>query len=139
MLKRKASAKWEGTLQEGSGSMNFGTYKNMPYSFTSRFENGEGTNPEELIGAAHAGCYSMAFNVGLERAGFKAEYVKTEATVGFEKVDGDWTITKVTLDVNASVPDISEEKFQEIANGAKEGCPISRLLDTEIVLNATLN
>ena len=140
MLKRKATAKWEGTLKDGSGSMNFGTYTNMPYSFTSRFENGEGTNPEELIGAAHAGCYSMAFNVGLEQAGFNAEYVQTEATVGFEKKEGGWEITKITLTVNAKVPGISEDKFNELAEGAKKGCPISKALAAvDIELDATLH
>lgn len=137
MVKRKATAKWEGTLMDGSGSMTYGTYTGN-FSFTSRFEEGEGTNPEQLIGAAHAGCFSMAFNVGLERAGFNAEYVNTEAVVDFNKLDEGWRITGILLKTQAKIPEITEDKFQELANAAKEGCPISNVLSAPITLEATL-
>ena len=139
MLKRKASAQWTGTLRDGEGKMNFGTYENLPFGFSSRFESGQGTNPEELIAAAHSGCYSMAFNVGLENAGFNAEYVKTEATADFEKTEAGWRITKITLRVNAKVDGLENDQFQELANAAKEGCPISNALSMPIELEATLD
>ena len=138
MLKRKATASWEGTLRDGNGKMSFGTYNDLPFGFSSRFENGEGTNPEELIGAAHAGCFTMAFNVGMEREGFKADYVNTEATVNFEKKDEGWRITKILLTVKARVPGIVESKFQELAKAAKAGCPVSNALSVDIELDATL-
>lgn len=139
-IKRKASAKWEGTLKEGKGTMSFGTYTDLNYSFSRFKEDGEGTNPEELIGAAHAGCFSMAFNVSLERAGYKAKSVETDAEVMFDKLDEGWRITKIKLICNATVPDISEDEFMELANGAKEGCPISNALSAiDIELDANLN
>jgi osmotically inducible protein OsmC len=110
-----------------------------PFTFASRFEDGDETNPEELIGAAHAGCFSMAFANELDGAGFAPESVETEATVTLDQVDGDFTITKIHLVTEASVPDIDEDEFQEIAAAAKEGCPVSKVLaGAEITLDATL-
>ena len=138
-LKRTAHANWKGTLKDGSGSMDFGTYKNLNYGFTSRFENGEGTNPEELIAAAHAGCFTMAFNVALERAGFLPDYVDTDANVKFEKLDEGWRITNIHLVTTAKIDGISNDQFQEIANNSKNGCPISNALAAiPITLEANL-
>jgi lipoyl-dependent peroxiredoxin len=140
MAVRTARAQWEGSLQEGKGSMALGSGAFQgAYSFASRFEEGSGTNPEELIGAAHAGCFSMALSGALGRAGFKPESVKTEAKVHLMKGDAGFAITKVELDTEARVPGIDEAKFQEIADGAKKGCPVSKALGgTEITLNAKL-
>jgi osmotically inducible protein OsmC len=140
MAVRTARAQWEGSLQEGKGTMALGSgaYQGG-YSFASRFEEGTGTNPEELIGAAHAGCFSMALSGALGRAGFKPESVKTEAKVHLMKGDAGFAITKVELDTEARIPGIDEAKFQEIADGAKKGCPVSKALGgTEITLNAKL-
>jgi osmotically inducible protein OsmC len=110
-----------------------------PFTFASRFEEGEETNPEELIGAAHAGCFSMAFANELDDAGYSPESVETEATVTLDQVDGDFAITKIHLVTEATVPDISDDDFQEIAAAAKEGCPVSKALGgTDITLDATL-
>src|SRR5687768_3618172 len=126
---RKAEAIWEGTLQDGKGTMKMasGAYEG-PYSFSSRFEEGTGSNPEELIAAAHAGCFSMAFSADLAKAGFTPNSVRTRANVHLEKVDGRQTITRIQLQTEADVPNIDDAKFQEIAEGAKKGCPISRAL-----------
>ncbi len=126
---RKAEAKWEGNLKNGNGSMAFGSgaFKGA-YSFSSRFEEGEGTNPEELIAAAHAGCFSMAFSNELDQAGFPPVSVETEAAVSLENVDGGFKITKVDLATIGVVPGIDEEKFKEIAKKASEGCPVSQAL-----------
>lgn len=136
---RKATAIWQGGLKDGSGEMELssGAYRGA-YSFTSRFEEGTGTNPEELIAAAHAGCFSMAFSADLERAGFAPKRVQTTANVTAERMDGAWTITKVLLNTEAEVPGISEAQFQQIAEGAKGGCPVSRVLKAEITLSAKL-
>ncbi|WP_138431611.1 OsmC family protein [Fodinibius saliphilus] len=141
MPKRKANARWNGDLNSGNGEMAFGSgaYKGN-YSFKSRFENGSGTNPEELIGAAHAGCYSMALSGVLAEAGFNPESVSTEATVSLEMVDGDPAITTITLEVTANIPGIDADSFQEHAEGAKNNCPVSKALaGVNIELNATLN
>jgi len=141
MPKRKAHAQWKGDLQNGNGTMKFdsGAYEGS-YSFKSRFENGTGTNPEELIAAAHAGCYAMALSNELAEAGFTPESVNTDAEVELEMVDGDPTITTITLSVEASVPDIEEDTFNQHAQGAKEGCPVSKALaGANIHLNASLN
>src|SRR5918996_2936206 len=129
MAARKASARWRGPLQEGDGTMRLGggAYEG-PYSFSSRFEEGEGTNPEELIAAAHAGCFSMAFAGELGRAGHDPESVETEATVHLDKADAGFAITRIELDSRASVPGIDEEEFRRRAEAAKEGCPVSRAL-----------
>ena len=139
-MKRNASAEWTGSLKEGRGTMSVdsGVLKDTQYSFSTRFEDGIGTNPEELIAAAHAGCYSMALSAELGKAGFDPQSVRTSATVTLEMLDGGPTITNVHLVAVANVPGADDEAFQEVANGAKEGCPISRVLDTEITLDATL-
>lgn len=137
---RHAEAEWKGNLTEGSGRMKLGTgaYEG-PFSFKSRMEEGTGTNPEELIGAAHAGCFSMAFSFMLSNAGFTPKRVHTSAAVHFNKLEGGFSITKVELTTEGEVPGISAEKFQEIAENAKKGCPVSRALaGTEITLKATL-
>jgi lipoyl-dependent peroxiredoxin len=129
MPKRNASARWEGSLTEGAGTMRLGTgaYEG-PYSFQSRFEEGDGTNPEELIAAAHAGCFSMALSGELGRAGHDIDSVETTATVQIDKVEGGFAISRIELSTRARVPGISDEEFQEIANAAKQGCPVSKAL-----------
>ena len=137
---RSAEAQWEGSLQEGKGTMRLpsGAFEG-PYSFSSRFEDGSGTNPEELIAAAHAGCFSMAFSGALGRADFTPDRVATRAEVHLVKGDAGFTIPKIHLVCEAVVPGIEEAQFQEIAAGAKANCPISKLLATaEITLEAVL-
>jgi len=141
MMKRKASAVWRGDLKSGRGTISTEStvLKDTQYSFGTRFENGVGTNPEELIGAAHAGCYSMALSAELGKAGFTPDSIATSATVTLENhPQTSWTVTKIHLDTTAQIPGISAEKFAEIAHGAKVGCPISRLLKAEISLEARL-
>ena len=140
-MERSSSAVWNGGLKDGKGAITTGSgvMKEQSYSFVSRFENGSGTNPEELIAAAHAGCFSMALSAELEKAGHKGDQVATSATVVLEFVDGKPTVTKIHLKTEAKVPGIEDAAFQEIAAGAKAGCPISRLLAAaEIDLAATL-
>lgn len=140
-MKRKASAVWRGDLKSGRGTISTEStvLKETQYSFATRFENGPGTNPEELVGAAHAGCFSMALSAELQKAGFTAESIATTATVTLENhPQTSWTVTKIDLQTEARVPQISQEKFMEIANGAKAGCPISRLFKAEITLDAKL-
>ena len=140
MPKRTAEAQWEGSLQDGKGTMRFGSGAfEGQYSFASRFEEGSGTNPEELIGAAHAGCFSMALSAGLGRAGFTPERVSTTATVNLEKGDAGFRISRIDLTTEASVPGIDEATFQEQAQTAKANCPVSQALaGTEITLQAKL-
>jgi osmotically inducible protein OsmC len=139
-MKRKASAAWQGGLKDGKGtiSTDSGVLDNTQYSFSTRFEDGKGTNPEELIAAAHAGCFTMALSGQLGNAGLTAEQINTTAAVTLEKTDAGFTITKVHLDVSARVPSATEEQFQTAAGNAKAGCPISRLLKAEITMTATL-
>jgi len=139
-MKRTASAVWTGNLKEGKGSVSTagGALRETPYGFSSRFENGAGTNPEELIAAAHAGCFTMATSAALGRAGFTPDRLATEATVTLEQVQGNWTITTIHLKMDARVPGISKEKFAEIAGDAKANCPVSRLLKADITLDANL-
>lgn len=139
-MKRKASAVWKGGLKDGKGSISTdsGVLSDTQYSFSTRFEDGIGTNPEELIGAAHAGCFSMALSGQLGNAGMTAESINTTATVTMEKTDAGFTVTEVHLDVTAKIPGASEEAFNTAANNAKTGCPISRLLNTTITMNAKL-
>ena len=139
-MKRVASAVWTGNLKEGKGSVSTagGALRETPYGFSSRFENGAGTNPEELIAAAHAGCFTMATSAALGRAGFTPDRLATEATVTLEQVQGNWTITTIHLKMDASVPGISKEKFAEIAGDAKANCPVSRVLKADITLEANL-
>ena len=128
MPTRKATAKWEGTLREGRGHVAGQSGLDMRYAFSSRFEDGPGTNPEELLAAAHAGCYSMALNAGLERAGFTAEFVETEGACTMEKVGEQMSITKLKLTTRAKVPGIDAAAFAELAESTKLGCIISRAL-----------
>jgi osmotically inducible protein OsmC len=141
MPRRKANARWEGALQDGNGTMRMasGAYEG-PYTFQSRFEEGEGTNPEELIAAAHAGCFSMQLSGNLTKAGHSVESVDTEATVHLDKSDGGFEIRRIDLRTRARVPDISDDEFQEQAESAKEICPVSRALGAvpEISLEAQL-
>ena len=138
---RTSSARWSGNLTEGSGTIRTGKggYEGN-YSFKSRFEEGEGTNPEELIGAAHAGCFSMAFSKALADAGFTPTLVETTAKVHLDKTDAGMTVTRIDLDTVGDVPGIDDADFQKIAEGAKANCPISRLLSpgAEISLSARL-
>ena len=139
MKTRKASAIWNGTLKEGRGTMSLGSGAIQgQYSYMSRFEEGPGTNPEELIGAALAGCFSMALSADLGRAGHNPDQIQTQADVSFGPVDGKATIQKIHLTTQAVVPGIDEQTFQQVAEGAKKGCPVSRALNTEITLDAQL-
>ncbi|MGB5245410.1 MAG: OsmC family protein [Woeseia sp.] len=139
-MKRKASAHWEGDLKKGKGTItsDSGVLDATQYSFGTRFENGKGTNPEELIAAAHAGCFSMALSMILGNAGFTADSIDTQATVSLEQVDGGFAITKVHLDVKATVPGADAAAFAAAANSAKEGCPISKVLNASISMDAVL-
>ena len=139
-MKRKASAEWKGSLKDGKGTMSAdsGVLKDTQYSFSTRFENGIGTNPEELIGAAHAGCFSMALSGQLSAAGFTADSIRTTAAVTLEKTDAGFTVTKVHLDVTARVPGADQAAFETATGNAKAGCPISRLLKAEITMDAKL-
>ena len=139
-MKRKASAVWNGGLRGGNGKMSSdsGVLSDTQYSFSTRFENGIGTNPEELIAAAHAGCFSMALSAELERAELIPESVSTNSTLTFKKTDAGFTITTIHLDVVASVPGADAETFAKIAEGAKGGCPVSRALNAEITMDAKL-
>ncbi len=139
-MKRKGSAVWKGGLKDGTGTVSTasGVLKDTQYSFSTRFEDGIGTNPEELIAAAHAGCFSMAFSGQLGAAGLTAEHIATTASVNLEKTDAGFTVTAVHLTMRAKVPGASQEAFDTAANNAKAGCPISRLLNATITLDATL-
>jgi osmotically inducible protein OsmC len=137
---RKASAVWNGSLKEGKGTISTDSkvLSNAQYSFSTRFENGIGTNPEELIAAAHAGCFSMALSAQLGGAGITPEAIETTASVTFEKTDAGFTITKSHLDVTATIPGADPAAFEKAAQDAKAGCPISRLLKAEITMTAKL-
>jgi osmotically inducible protein OsmC len=138
---RKATSEWRGNLKDGSGTLGTasGVLSNTPYNFVSRFEEGSNTNPEELIGAAHAGCFSMALAHGLSEAGFTPNWVRTTASVHLNAVDGKPTVNLIELNCEADVPSISAEKFNEVAEGTKTGCPISRALaSVPVQLNAKL-
>lgn len=139
-MKRKASAVWRGGLKDGRGtiSTDSGVLSDTQYSFSTRFEEGKGTNPEELIAAAHAGCFSMALSGQLGNAGLTAESINTTANVTLEKTDAGFTITAVHLDVTAKIPGAEQQAFDTAANNAKAGCPISRLLKAQITMEARL-
>lgn len=139
-MKRNASAEWRGGLKDGKGtiSTDSGVLEQTQYSFSTRFEDGSGTNPEELIAAAHAGCFSMALSGQLGKADLTAESIRTTATVTLDKVEGNFTITEVHLQVAARVPGASQEQFDTAANNAKAGCPVSRVLNAKITLDAKL-
>ena len=129
MPTRTAEARWDGSLQEGNGTMRMasGAYEG-PYSFKSRFQEGDGTNPEELIAAAHAGCFSMALSAELGRAGHSAESVETTATVHLDQVEEGFAIKRIELETRARVPGVTDDEFQKVAEGAKRGCPVSQAL-----------
>jgi lipoyl-dependent peroxiredoxin len=137
---RKASAVWNGSLKEGKGtiSTDSGVLSKTPYSFSTRFENAPGTNPEELIAAAHAGCFTMALSAQLGNAGIKPEQLETTASLTMEKLDAGFTVTKIHLEVTAHIPGADKAAFEKAAQDAKTGCPISRLLKAEITMSATL-
>lgn len=139
-MKRHASAIWKGGIKDGGGTISTqtGVLSNSPYSFGSRFEAGAGTNPEELIAAAHAGCFSMAFSLMLGHANFVPEKIETRAEVAIEQKDGGFVIPTSHLEVVAKIPGIDEATFQKIANEAKAGCPVSKLFNARITMNARL-
>ncbi len=139
-MKRKGSAVWQGDLKTGKGtvSTDSGVLSKTQYSFSTRFENGAGTNPEELIAAAHAGCFTMALSAQLGNVGLTPEKLETTATLTFDKLDAGWTVTNIQLDVTGKVPQADQAAWQKATEGAKTGCPISRLLNTTITMNARL-
>lgn len=139
-MKRRGSAQWQGGIRDGRGTVSTesGVLSEAQYSFSTRFEDGKGTNPEELIAAAHAGCFSMALSKQLGDAGMTAESINTTAAVSLEKTDAGFSITKVHLDVTARIPGADDSAFQTAAANAKAGCPVSRLLNAEITMDAKL-
>ena len=139
-MKQTSSAIWSGDLKRGHGALSThsGALKETPYSFATRFEGAKGTNPEELIAAAHAGCFTMALSASLGSAGFTPKRLATSATVSLEQVNGNWTITSIHLENEAWIPGIAADRFEQIAADAKANCPVSRLLRAEISLHAKL-
>ena len=139
-MKRNASAVWQGNLKQGKGSVSTasGVLSNTQYSFSTRFENGVGTNPEELLAAAHAGCFAMALSAQLGEAGFTAERIDVTATVSLEKTDAGFAITESHLELKAKIPGADRAAFDKAAGNAKAGCPVSKLFNTKITLNAAL-
>jgi lipoyl-dependent peroxiredoxin len=137
---RKASAVWKGSLKEGKGTISSesGVLSNTPYSFATRFESAKGTNPEELIAAAHAGCFTMALSAQLGTAGITPESLETTASLSLDKLDSGWAITKIHLDVTARIPGADKAAFDKAAENAKAGCPVSKLLKAEITMTARL-
>jgi len=139
-MQRKGSAHWSGGLKDGKGSVSTasGVLNNTPYSFGTRFENGTGTNPEELIAAAHASCFSMALSAQLGNAGMTAESIDTTATVTLDKTDAGFSITSSHLEVTVKIPGADKAKFEEAAKAAETGCPVSRVLNAKITMDAKL-
>ena len=139
-MQRNASAHWTGGLKDGNGTVSSasGVLKNTPYSFSTRFESQPGTNPEELIAAAHAGCFTMALSAQLGNAGMTAQSIDTTATLTLEKQEAGFTITAVHLQVTAKIPGAEQSKFDQAAKSAKEGCPVSRVLNASITMDAKL-
>jgi osmotically inducible protein OsmC len=139
-MKRTGSAVWQGDLKGGKGAVSTqsGVLKDTQYSYSTRFENGVGTNPEELIAAAHAGCFTMALSAALGNAGFTPERLATQAAVTLEQVEGNWTITTIDLQLDAKVPGIDRAKFEQAAADAEKNCPVSRVLNAKINLQSTL-
>jgi osmotically inducible protein OsmC len=139
-IKRRGSAQWKGGLKDGRGAISTesGALNAYPYGFAARFEGQKGTNPEELIGAAHAGCFTMALSLILGEAGFTAEQMDTSAEVTLEQVEGGFAITAVKLTLKAKIPGCDQAKFADLAGKAKAGCPVSKLFKTDITLDATL-
>jgi osmotically inducible protein OsmC len=140
VMQRKASAVWKGGLKDGKGTISApgGVLNNTPYSFTTRFENAPGTNPEELIAAAHAGCFSMALSAQLGGANLTPESISTSVTLSLEKLDSGWTITSSRIDVVGKVPGADAATFQKYAEAAEKGCPVSKVLNAKITMNAKL-
>ncbi len=139
-IKRSGSAVWQGGLKDGRGAISTesGALKSYPYGFTSRFEGQPGTNPEELIGAAHAGCFTMALSLILGEAKLRAEQMDTKAEVTLEQVEGGYAITSVRLTLKAKIPGVDQRQFEELAGKAKAGCPVSKLFKTNISLDTQL-
>lgn len=139
-MKRKASAVWHGDLKQGKGAISTesGVLSQTQYSFSTRFENGVGTNPEELVAAAHAGCFSMALSAELGKAGITPESIQTAALLTLDRLETGWTVTEIHLEVRAKIPGADRDAFDQAANAAKAGCPISRLLNTKITMNTQL-
>ena len=139
-MKRSASAVWKGGLKDGKGTVSSesGVLSDTPYNFSKRFENEKGTNPEELVAAAHAACFSMALSLFMANEGLTPESIDTRATVSFDNVNGAWTVTSSHLQTTVKSPNASPAAFQKAAEGAKAGCPISRLLNTKITMDAKL-
>lgn len=139
-IKRKGSVVWQGGIKDGKGeiSTESGALSSYPYGFASRFEGQKGSNPEELIGAAHSACFTMALSKILGEAGFTADKMETSAVVTLEQVDGGFAITAIHLTLTAKIPGASQEEFEELAGKAKAGCPVSKVLNTEITLDTTL-
>lgn len=139
-MKTHGSAVWSGGIKDGKGAITTqsGALKDYPYGFASRFEGKPGTNPEELIGAAHAGCFTMALSLILGEAGLTAEKMETKAEVTLEKVPDGFAITAIHLTLRAKIPNATEERFQELAGKAKAGCPVSKVLNADITLDAAL-
>ena len=139
-MQRRASAQWRGGLKDGKGTVSTasGAVKGVAYTFAMRFGDEPGTNPEELVAAAHAGCFSMAFSGELEKAGYHPESIETKATLDFQKMEAGWTAKSIHLEVTAKVPGADPTKFQAAAEAAKKGCPISRLLKADITMSAKL-
>jgi lipoyl-dependent peroxiredoxin len=139
-MERKASAVWKGGLKDGKGEFSApsGVLSHTPYSFRTRFEDAPGTNPEELIAAAHASCFSMALSAQLGAANLTAESINTTANLKMEKLEGGWAITAIHLDVSARVPNADDAAFQKAAENAKAGCPVSKVLNAKITMNAKL-
>jgi osmotically inducible protein OsmC len=140
MIKRSGSAVWHGGIKDGGGTISTqtGVLKDAPYGFKSRFEGGPGTNPEELIGAAHAGCFTMALSLILGQAGLTAESLKTTSTISLEQDAGGFTITAAHLDLVAKIPGATEEAFKQAAEAAEKNCPVSKLMKATITLDAKL-
>lgn len=140
MIKKSGSAAWSGGIKDSKGSISTqsGVLDNAQYGFNTRFEDGPGTNPEELIGAAHAGCFSMAFSMILGDAGLKADSIDTQAEVTLDQVEGGFAISAVKLILKAKIPGATQEQFEELSNKAKEGCPVSKVLNAKITLEASL-
>ncbi len=139
-MERRASAAWQGGLKDGKGTLTTESkvLSNTPYSFSTRFEGSPGTNPEELLGAAHAGCFTMALSAQLAEAGIKSERIETKATITFEKLEAGFTITRSHLDVSVRAPGAERGKFEQAAEKAKTGCPMSKVLRAEISMEARL-
>jgi osmotically inducible protein OsmC len=140
-MERKASAVWQGGLKDGKGEFSApsGVFSHVPYSFKTRFEGAPGTNPEELIAAAHAACFSMALSAQLGGANLTAESINTTANLKMEKLDSGWAITAIHLDVKAKIPNADEAAFQKAAADAKAGCPVSKVLNAQITMSAKLD